>query len=189
MQTIASVIAYFSLLIVPLWANGTFSGNDCVHCGGEQTEQKVEISDLDTLVFCNSHKAGEILFGRDHGVNVFGSIEAYYKNYHRIRCPPYYPSPLYHSVEEQPYEPQLITELEYIGEFLNEKERARLLNRPDKGRRKATILDMADISYRRTQRVGPESAKRRYELIRKKIEEIGGKRADELTPEELAIYD
>jgi hypothetical protein len=189
MKIIFFIFTYLVLISTSLWANGTFSDGDCVKCGGEQGRQEVELSQMDIIIFCNSHKSGDIKYARAHGVNIFGSKEAYYKNYHRIQCPPFYPSPLYHSVEEQPYEDELIKELEYIGEILTDKERARLLNRPDKGRRKATILDMADISYRRTERVGPESAKKKYELIRQKLEEIGAKRSDELTPNHLALYE
>jgi hypothetical protein len=144
---------------------------------------------MDIIVFCNSHKSGRIKGARKYGTKLFGSKEAFYKNYHRIQCPPYYPSPLYHSIEEQAFEDELIKELEYIGKILTDKERAKLLNRPDRGRREATILDMADISYRRTVRDGLKESTKRYELIRKKLEEMGAKRSSELTPIQLALYE
>lgn len=188
MKAVISLITCLAIMNGSIWANSTFAGNDCVHCAGEGG-QEVELSEMDIIVFCNSHISGDIEVARDHGKNVFGSIEAYYKNYHRIQCPPFYPSPLYHSVEESPFSEGLIEDLEYIGEILNKEERARLLNRPDKGRRKATILDMAEISYRRTVRDGLEESTKRYEIIRQKLIELGAKRSDELTPNDLALYE
>lgn len=149
----------------------------------------VEISEMDTIVFCNSHKSGRIREVREYGVNKFGSLDAFYKNLHRVQCPPYYPSPLSHSIEEQPYERELITELENIGKYLTLEERQNLLNRPDGGRRKVTILDMVDIYYKRSDRDDFEEKAGRYEIIRQKLVELGAKRLDEMTPEERARYD
>lgn len=188
MRTMRVLISFFMFITVPVWAASTFAGNDCVHCGGEQGSHEVEISEMDTIVFCNSHKTGRISAAREYGAKLFGSREEFFKNYHRIQCPPYYPSPLYHSIEEQAFEYELIKELEYIKEILTEEERKYLLNRPDKGRRKATILDMAYISHTIATRAGNEEAAEKYVLIREKLEEMGAKRSDDLGPTQLARY-
>lgn len=180
MKRIRLFIGSLIFIAAPLWASETLQENDCVQCGGKQESQIVEISEMDTIVFCNSHKTGRIRAAREYGAKLFGSIEAFFKNYHRIQCPPYYPSPLYHSIEEQAFEPELEKELNYIDEILTKEEKERLLNRPDKGRREATVLDMAYISHTIATRNDNEGAARRYTIIRQKLEEMGAKRSDDL---------
>lgn len=150
---------------------------DCIGCEGTELGRNVEISDMDTVIFCNSHKSGRIDFARKHGEKLFGSLQGFYKNLHRVQCPPYYPSPLYHSIEMSIHESDLITELENIGKFLTLEERQRLLNRPEEGRRKLTVLGVAHISVVRAQRDGKDKVAERYRLVRDKLVELGAKRA------------
>lgn len=161
---------------------------DCIDCDGGELGRNVEISEMYVIVFCNSHKTGRFRLAREYGAKLFGSLEAFYKNLHRVQCPPFYPSPLYHSVQEQGFDRGLITELENIGKFLTLEERQRLLNRPDEGRRKLTVLNMADISLHIAKRSNNTEAMAKYDKIRKMLIELGAKRDDEMTPEELSRY-
>ena len=58
---------------------------------------EVEITESDIIIFCKNHKGGCIEDARDHGKKLFGLLDKFYENYHRIQCSPHFPSPLYMS--------------------------------------------------------------------------------------------
>ena len=84
-------------------------------------DNEVEITNSDIIIFCEGHKAGVINDVRDHGKELFGSLDKFYENYHRIQCPPYFPSPLYMSVSKHPSNIEIEPEIEYISKLSEEK--------------------------------------------------------------------
>ena len=95
-------------------------------------DNEVEITNSDIIIFCSAHKVGSIGAAREHGEDLFGSLEKFYENYHRIQCPPHFPSPLYMSVSKHPFSGEIDPEIEYISKLSFEK-RHKILNRPSKG--------------------------------------------------------
>lgn len=182
----------FILILLSLtnsWASGDFSENDCVHCGGEAHQSDVEMNDIEKELVCLSHKIGRFDNSIELGVELFGSEKEFYKNYHRIQCPPYYPSPLYHSIENKYYAPRFYRELKHIHEYLSLEERQYLMNRPDKGRRKATLLDIAIITKKMFERGGAPDEVPKLQRVIDKLKSMGAKRRSEMTEEELSVYE
>ena len=105
------------------------------------SDNEVEITNSDIIIFCEAHKGGSIRVAREHGKDLFGSLEKFYENYHRIQCPPHFPSPLYMSVSKHPFSGEVDPEIEYISKLSQEK-RHKILNRPSKGFFKQTVLDV-----------------------------------------------
>lgn len=176
------VILAFS--IVPT----AFAGDDCVSCGNELPvgfERKV--STEETLLICGGFQAGSYVdSARANGIRIFGSVENFYSHMHQMQCPPNSPSPIYSGIyvaaTADGY-PQMFSDLAKLSPEV----RARLLNRPTKGRRKETILDLID---RRMQNAnGVEDIKDLLQNKREKFIELGAKKFSEMTPEELAVYE
>lgn len=170
------------------WATSVFAGDDCVKCGHElpvSSERKVSTDE--TLLICGGFQAGSYVdSARANGIRIFGSVENFYSHMHQMQCPPNAPSPIYSGIyvaaTADGY-PQMFKDLAKLSPEV----RARLLNRPTKGRRKETILDLID---RRIQNAnGVEDIEDLLKNKREKFTELGAKKFSEMTPEELAVYE
>lgn len=169
------------------WATSVFAGDDCVKCGtglpgGVENKVEPEV----TLLICAGFTAGQLDSVRRDGVRLFGDVDNYYSQMHQMQCPPNAPSPIYAGINIRAtadgYD-QMFKDLAKLAPEV----RARLLNRPTKGRRKETILDLID---RRIQLAnGVEDIKELLQNKREKFIELGAKKVSEMTPEELAVYE
>jgi len=185
---------FTKLFILPLLiilafsiAPTVFAEDDCVSCGNELPvgfERKV--STEETLLICGGFQAGSYVdSARANGIRIFGSVENFYSYMHQMQCPPNSPSPIYAGIyiaaTADGY-PQMFKDLAKLSPEV----RARLLNRPTKGRRKETILDLIDRTIHQAD--GVEDIKELFQNKRAKFIELGAKKFSEMTPEELAIY-
>lgn len=183
------LIKYFIVLATSMFTIGQLTADGCVHCGGEVSEHEVEISENDEIIFCKTHEAGSVELGREHGIRVFGNLEAYFRNLYRVQCPAYYPSPHYYSINNAPFERELMKDLDYIHEFLSDEERAFFLNRPATGAERFTLLGLAIMGKERAIRYDQSAGIEAYDRIINKLKAMGAKTREEMTSEELAVYD
>jgi len=151
------------------------------------SSSEVEITETDIIIFCKGHEGGYIKDARDHGKKLFGSLEKFYENYHRIQCPPHFPSPLYMSVSKHPFSGEVDPEIEYISKLSLEK-RHKILNRPSKGFFKQTVLDVVVRKLKINQEEGNTPAIARYKDLKKTLRDAGAKRISELTEEEKEAF-
>jgi len=147
------------------------------------SSSEVEITESDIIIFCKGHEAGDIKEAREHGVELFGSYQNFYNNYHRIQCPPHFPSPLYMSISKAPFEHQIDKEIEFISR-LSEDKRHKVLNRPSKGFFKQTVLEIVQSDLERAKEKEKSKAIERYQNLVTWLREAGAKASDELTEEE-----
>jgi hypothetical protein len=147
----------------------------------------LELTESDIIIFCENHKGGYIDDARAHGKERFGSLENFYYNYHRIQCPPHFPSPLYMSISKKPFSIELDKEIEYISRLSSEK-RHLILNRPSKGFFKQTILGVVVRKLKINIEDGNDEAVARYKNLKKMLRDAGAKRLEELTEEEKAAF-
>lgn len=171
------------------WASDSFSVNDYGNSDDEVHEDEPLLTDIQKEIICLSHKMGKFDHALELGIKVFGSERRFYKNYHQVQCPPYYPSPLYHSIENKYYAGKLYRELNDIHEYLSLEERQYLLNRPDEGRRRATLLDIAVITKKMFERGGATAEVPKLQLVIDKLKSMGAKSRREMTEEELSVYE
>ena len=152
-----------------------------------QSGSEVEITESDIIIFCSGHKGGNIKVARDHGKELFGSLDKFYENYHRIQCPPHFPSPLYMSVSLHFGSWQVDKEIEFISR-LSERKRHLILNRPSKGFFKQTILDVVVRKLKFNEEDGNDEAIARYKDLKKVLIDAGAKRMSELSDAEKAAF-
>lgn len=193
MKKLLKAISLLALIwALPILATSMYDGNDCVKCGPElpyTSSELVELSELDIALVCQGHKAQELESVENEAKKIFGSVEEYYENLHRFQCPPNYPSPIYIVVEEAPYLNHLYEVVfnEHLPN-ISEQNRLKLLNRPRTGLRNETILDLVERSLERSRQHGDGPGERVYTRYRDRIIEMGGKRLEDLTPQQLAQY-
>ena len=150
-------------------------------------ENEVEITNSDIIIFCKNHEGGYIKDAREYGKKLFGSLEKFYENYHRIQCPPHFPSPLYMSVSKHPFDIEIEPEIEYISN-LSFENRNKILNRPSKGFFKQTVLGVVIRNLKISQEDVNTEAIARYKDLKKALTEAGAKRVSELTEEEKKAF-
>jgi hypothetical protein len=147
----------------------------------------VELTESDIIIFCEGHKGGVIKAARDHGKKRFGSLENFYNNYHRIQCPPHFPSPLYMSISLHAESPEVDKEIEYISRLSPER-RHLILNRPSKGFFKQTVLGVVVRKLKINKDAGNDAVVARYKNLKKMLRNAGAKRVEELTEEEKGAF-
>ena len=177
-------------LLFPKYATVLLLAMLCTPSAHAQTPgdgSDVELTESDIIIFCSGHEGGSIKAARGHGKKRFGSLENFYNNYHRIQCPPHFPSPLYMSISDHPFSIQVDKEIEFISRLSPEK-RHLILNRPSKGFFKQTVLDVVYRALKANQDDGNEEAVIRYKKLKKNLESAGAKRLAELTEEEKAAF-
>ena len=147
----------------------------------------VELTESDIIIFCAGHEGNLIEEAREHGKELFGSFVTFFENYHRIQCPPAFPSPLYLSVSKSPFSIQVDKEIEFISRLSPEK-RHLILNRPSKGFFKQTVLGVVERKLKINREAGNDEAIARYKDLREMLRDAGAKRLAELTEEEKAAF-
>jgi len=186
-----NLIKLFVLFLLPLsqitWVTTVFAADASLQRGTEPSVSfEKEISAGDKKVICLGFQAGQLDTARSNGILIYGDVDTFYSQMHKIQCPPNFPSPIYAGVDFSPAVggyPQMFRDLAK----LTPEVRAQLLNRPTRGRRTETILDL--IERRMKFAANSDNVVTLYQKMRAKFVELGAKKFSEMTPEELAVYE
>lgn len=116
------------------WATVVFAGDAVQRGTGIPVDFETKVTTEETLLICAGFEAGQLDSARNNGIRIFGNVENFYSVMHQMQCPPNAPSPIYSGVNlaatADGY-PQMFRDLAKLSPEV----RARLLNRPTKGRR------------------------------------------------------
>lgn len=144
-----------------------------------------EISDSEKSLICMPFEGGHIESAKENGIELFGSFEKYYANLYRIDCANS-PTPIYHVIDfkiESGEIGRMLVDLDKLDRSVA----AKLLNKPRKGRRKETVLDLLDRTIEGMIADGTNVTM--MIRMRSRFVENGAKKFSEMTSEELASYE
>lgn len=167
---------YIGLLIISL--NVSASNTDT------PADSKVYVITQDDITsICQLFtRAGGYFPGERIGADIFGSIENFWENVHRLECPPHYPNPVFIQFERHMSARRETLNLLTRLEGVSEENRLKVLNRPRSGMRRETILD----SVERTQRLMRDRQRPNDSFLRiidryiERLRAMGAKRLSEL---------
>lgn len=191
MRAMRILVTSLMLGAVSAWAGGTFAGDECVQCGGEGAalHENRDVTKLQVRLFCQSIEAGKFATARNLGVRFYDSLEGYYNRFDQIDCSGAYRNPVILGVEQNILEGELITELEKIEEHMDEEMIDYIINMPSReGDISRNVMDIASLKYEVATESNNEDAERLIKMVLVRLERLGAKELDDLSPEQRSRY-